>query len=516
VDWTITFEVDGPASTPTFLRIARAVAEDIRRGRLRAGDELPGSRTLAEQIGVHRNTVLAAYRELAAEGWITSEEARGTFVSDEIPDVAPRRFAPETVAAIAQRPAFGLGRGPEEPNDPLADLLARTRNPSPPGTRGRMSLGGGIPDVRLVPGAELARAIRRVLRRRPLDVLSYGDPEGPLRLREALAEMVAKARGVAARAENVLVTRGSQMGIDLVSRTLIAPGDVVAVEALGYRPAWEALRASGARLVPVATDANGIDVGALADLAEREPLRGVYVTPHHQFPTTVTLAPARRLRLLDLARKKRFFVLEDDYDHEFHYEGRPVLPLASADAHGVVIYVGTLSKVLAPGMRIGFVVAPVPLVTKLAAVRRIVDRQGDHLLEMAVADLLEEGEIQRHVRRARRIYAERRERLARLLEAEIGGALSFALPNGGTAIWARVAPEVSPDVWAERADALGLVLQPARLFAFDGKSRPFLRVGFAQHDEKEVREAVRRMKAALNARSTAGSTGAPRASRSSP
>jgi GntR family transcriptional regulator/MocR family aminotransferase len=191
------------------------------------------------------------------------------------------------------------------------------------------------------------------------------------------------------------------------------------------------------------------------------------------------------------------FVLEDDYDHEFHYEGRPVLPLASADLHGVVVYVGTLSKVLAPGLRIGFVVAARSLVARLAAVRRIADRQGDHLLEHAVAELLDDGAIQRHVRRAKRIYATRRALLADLLKRDLGSVLDFALPIGGTAIWSKVAADVDLDAWVSRAADRGLVLQPARQFAFDGKSRQFLRLGFAQHDEKETREAVKRMVSAL-------------------
>lgn len=486
-------------SGPIFLRIARAIAEDIRRGRLRAGDELPGTRTLASSLGVHRNTVLAAYRELAAEGWIETSEARGTFVSAQIPDVKPLRFAAQA-PAIALRAGFDLLGG--HPNaERLDELLASAQQiPSGRGLRAPMSLGGGIPDVRLVPAAELTRSMRRVLATRTVDVLSYGEPEGPEELRRALASMVAATRGVAASASNVLVTRGSQGALDLVARTLVAPGDVIAVEALGYRPAWEALRAAGARLVPVPVDAQGLDVEALRQLAERgagQRLRGVYVTPHHQFPTTVTLAPARRLRLLELARERRLFVLEDDYDHEFHYEGRPVLPLASADVHGVVLYVGTLSKVLAPGLRVGFVVAAEPIIERLAAVRRIVDRQGDRLLEHAIADLLDDGEIQRHVRRARRIYAERRGRLAELLAAAFGSALSFALPTGGTAIWARVSPEVSLDAWVSRARELGLVLQAAKQFAFDGKPRPFFRLGFAQHDDREAREAVRRMAASM-------------------
>lgn len=195
-----------------------------------------------------------------------------------------------------------------------------------------------------------------------------------------------------------------------------------------------------------------------------------------------------------------------------------MLPLASADAHGVVVYVGTLSKVLAPGVRVGFVVAPAPVVERLASVRRIVDRQGDQLLEHAVADMLEDGEIQRHIRRAKRVYAERRAHLAALLEERFAGVLSFAVPSGGTAIWARVAPDVATDAWVAEAASRGLVLQAARQFAFDGKSRPHLRLGFAQHDAREAREAVARMAAALSAtaRSTGGGTRASRAGRSSP
>ena len=496
----MTLDLDHEAAEdagPTFLRIARAVAADIRRGRLKAGDALPGSRTLATSLGVHRNTVLAAYRELTAEGWISCEEARGTFVSKTIPDVTPRRFS--TAAAVAQsiapRAGFELGPPRVAPLPPPAPLPTR----GPNALLGALSLGGGIPDVRLVPTAELARAMRSILKRRPLEVLSYGEPAGPSALRRALAEMVSATRGVAARPENVVVVRGSQMGIDLVARTLVSPGDVIVVEALGYRPAWEALRAAGARLVPVPVDRAGLDVAALAKICATMRVRGVYVTPHHQFPTTVTLAPARRLELLEVAREQRIFVLEDDYDHEFHYEGRPVQPLASADVHGVVVYLGTLSKVLAPGLRIGFLVVPEPLAERLGNARRIIDRQGDFLLEGAVADLLDEGEIQRHIRRARRVYRERREHLASLLESRFSGALSFHVPHGGTAIWARAASDISVDAWATEAAHLDLTIQPGRQFAFDGKTRPFLRIGFAQHEEREAREALRRMELALDA-----------------
>jgi GntR family transcriptional regulator/MocR family aminotransferase len=304
-------------------------------------------------------------------------------------------------------------------------------------------------------------------------------------------------RGLAAGPEDVLITRGSQMAFYLLGRALIAPGDLVAVEAFGYRPAWEALRMAGARLVPLPVDAHGLRVEALSELTQRERVRAVYVTPHHQYPTTATLAPGRRLALLALARAERIAILEDDYHHEFHYHGRPVLPLASADDAGVVVYIGTLSKILAPGLRIGFVVAPVPLIERLATLRLFIDRQGDRAVERAVAELLEEGEAQRHVRRMRRVYEARRNALAEALRARLGDALSFELPAGGMAFWARVADGIDVDTWAERALAEGVAFYPGKRFAFDGRRRPFARLGFAALDEDELREAVRRMASAL-------------------
>jgi GntR family transcriptional regulator/MocR family aminotransferase len=283
----------------------------------------------------------------------------------------------------------------------------------------------------------------------------------------------------------------------LVARTLFSPGDVVAVEALGYRPAWEAFRGAGARCVPLPVDEGGLDVAALAELARETRVRAVYVSPHHQYPTTVTLAAGRRLELLELARRARFAILEDDYDHEFHFDGRPVLPLASADRAGVVVYLGTLSKVLAPGLRIGYLVAPRALVERVGARRRYLDRQGDFVVEHAVAELFEDGEIGRHVRRARRAYLERRGVLVEGLRQRFGSVLSFATPAGGTAIWARVAPDVAPEAWAARARARGVVFQTGRVFAYDGRSRPLVRFGFAQASPSEIREALKRLEAAL-------------------
>jgi GntR family transcriptional regulator/MocR family aminotransferase len=492
--WNLAISLSTPPGpdSPLFLQIARAIMDDVRRGRLRPRDELPGSRALAQSLGVHRNTVIAAYRELSAEGWVTTDPARGTFVSSALPDVAPRRFAPahELRDTISDRVGYALPALPS--HAPVAPLAL------PPGP-GVLSLNGGIPDVRLVPTAAIARAYRRALRRGGKALLSYADPRGCPALRVALAEMLSATRGLAAREENILVTRGSQMAIDLAARALLEPGAVVAVEALGYRPAWDALRAAGAVLLPVPLDDGGLRIDALEALIAKEPVRAIYLTPHHQYPTTAVLAPGRRLELLELARRARILVIEDDYDHEFHYDGRPVLPLASADRAGVVVYIGTLSKVLAPGLRIGYLVAPTPVVERVAARRASVDRQGDHAIEWAVAELLEDGEVQRHIRRARRIYRARRDVLTQTLGAQLGGVLSFRAPAGGTALWVQVSRRVDVTAWARRALQKGVAVQAGQQFAFDGRARQDLRLGFAQLDESELREAVRRMTLALRA-----------------
>lgn len=483
--WSLRFSVDSSSSVPLFVQIAHAITADVRRGRLRPGHELPGTRTLARTLGVHRNTILAAYQELAAEGWIQTSQARGTFVSRDLPERKPRTFASAALRdAVPLQPKYDVRPAPE--------MYRANHNPAP----GVLSLAGGLPDVRLLPAAELARAYRRVLRARGNHLLSYGDAQGHARLRAALAEMLSVTRAVAATPETIVVTRGSQMALYLVAKALIRPGDLVVVENPGYRPAWEAFRLAGARLLPLAVDRAGIDVDELAKIAARESIRAVYVTPHHQYPSTVTLSAARRLELLHLANKHRIAIVEDDYDHEFHYEARPVLPLASTDATGTVIYIGTLSKVLAPGLRIGYVVAPRPLVEAVIAYRSFVDLQSDLAVEAAVADLLESGEVQRHIRRARRLYLKRRDAMVDHLKKDLGAALSFEPPTGGIALWAHVAPEIDLLSWEQQGLEAGVIFQTGRRFSF-GEVLHCVRLGYGLRTEAEIGEAVRRMARAL-------------------
>lgn len=480
--WDFALTLDPDSQQPRFLQIAHSLSAGIRSGRLRPGDMLPSSRMLASTLGVHRNTVLAAYQELESEGWIKTEPAVGTFVSRTIPEDLPRPFLkPDTPQPTSfAAPGFDL---------PPPPIRYEVRSYPP----GMLVMGSGTPDARLIPSEELARAYRRALRIGGQALLNYGDPRGHERLRTALAAMLSSRRGLAVRPDNLLVTRGSQMAIDLVARALLRPGDVVAVEALGYRPAWEALRLTGAELVPIQVDAGGLDVEALERLALDRPLRALYVTPHHQYPTTVTMDPGRRLRLLELARTHGFAVLEDDYDHEFHYEGRPVMPLASGDRAGMVVYVGTMSKILAPGLRLGFVAAPRSLVERIAELRVHVDRQGDLAQEYAVAQLLEDGILQRHVRRVGREYQDRRDALAEALDRRFGESLAVHLPAGGLALWVRTDPSLDAQAWSERALDHGVAFMPGRRFSFADANIDHLRLGFAMLNPSELAEAVRRM-----------------------
>jgi GntR family transcriptional regulator / MocR family aminotransferase len=292
VGWTWAFAVDRAAEVPLAVQIERAVMGAVRDGRLRAGSALPSTRALAGTLGVTRNTAVAAYRELAAQGWIEARPGGRTTVAATLPD--PPRARPST----RREAPYAIAPQPE----PRTGLALR------------WPLGAGEPDLRLVPAVPLARAMRRALSKGR--VLGYRDPRGLPEFLDGVRDWLGATRGVATDRSRLLSTHGAQHALDLVARALLRPGDRVAVEALGYAPAWRVFDLQGAVRVPLPVDGDGVRVDALEDALRQGPIRLVYVTPHHQYPTTATLSPARRMRLLALARAHRFAILEDDYDHE--------------------------------------------------------------------------------------------------------------------------------------------------------------------------------------------------------
>ncbi|WP_159726190.1 PLP-dependent aminotransferase family protein [Methylosinus sp. Ce-a6] len=480
--FSLSRKIDPRRGAPLYLQIIHALIHDIRRGRLAPGVALPSSRELAESLGVNRKTIMLAYDDLVAQGWFTTQGTRGTFVSAELPEAlpAPRKSAP----VDPKTPEFPFRAAPDPAFVPAGDGLA---------------IDDGLPDARLFSIDTLMRAYRDAGRRAARGGrLSYGDPRGAFELRRAVADMLASHRGLVVEADDICITRGSQMGIFLAARILVAPGDVALVEGLGYSAAREALAAAGAEVVGVGLDAEGVDVDDVERECRRRPVRAIYVTPHHQFPTTVSLTPERRLRLLDLAAKFEFAIIEDDYDHEFHFERQPLLPMASY-APGRVIYVGSLSKLLLPGLRIGYVAAPAPVARSMANAAAGVDRQGNALTELAAADLIESGELRRHVRKARQIYAQRRDDFGRLLGRAFGDAIRFSTPAGGLAFWATFRDEATLDALENGAVRSGVRFLSSTCFAAPPHRGRGLRLGFGSLDAAEAERAIARLRRAAGA-----------------
>lgn len=476
----IVIPIDPAEARPLFLQIARTIRDRILAGQLKPGDRLPGSRRLADSLAVHRNTVLAAFQELIAEGWLEPHQGDGTYVSQTLPPTISQPLTPG--------PANGTGfdfppiARPSRPEIETGSLLDLSR---------------GIPDTRLLPAQLVASAFRRVFQQSGNEVVAYGDPQGHFQLRDALSRHLCDTRGLLIGPDELLVTRGSQQALDLIFRLLVRPGDRVAVEELGYPKAHAALRYAGIQLCPVALDEKGMRLDSLEDLIKRNTIKAIYVTPHHQYPTMVTLSVDRRLKLIELARQHRIPIIEDDYDHEFHYSGPPILPMASLDRDGVVIYVGTLSKILAPGLRIGYVAAPRALIDCLTTLRRHLDISGEPMVQLAAANLITQGDVQRYANKVRRIYQARRDCLAQAVMDELGPHTTCRLPSGGLGLWIQTDPAIDVDQWEQAALQEGVVCLAGRRFAVDGQYRPALRMVFAAHGENELKEAARRLARAL-------------------
>lgn len=474
-----TVRLDPASRSPAYLQIAAALVQEIRRGRLAPGDLLPGYRTLAATLRVSKNTVLAAYRELQSEGWITSAVGAGSTVSRKPPTVPG---AP-TIREHAPRPGFDLrGEAPVSAATPARVVLR---------------LDSGLADPRHFPGAVLARAYRRALVVNPRAAVGGHESDGHPGLRQVLARSLAAARGIRATPERILVTRGPQPAFVLAAQALIAPGDAVAVEALGDRAAWDALARAGARCLPVPVDEEGLDVDALAALARRIRLRAVLVTPHRQVPTLASLGAERRTRLLELAAAERFAVLESDLDWEFQFEGELGASLLAEDHAGVVIHLGVLSRSFGPGQQLGLVHAAAGFVARMREQHLAFEREGDPVLERAMVELIEDGELERHLSRMHGVYRRRRDALTAALLREAGESVSIAPASGGLALWVKVRDGVDVDAWAARALARGVAFRPGRQFAFDGGAVQGFRIGFSSLAEPALDDAAARIGAAL-------------------
>ncbi|MEM9920371.1 MAG: PLP-dependent aminotransferase family protein [Bacteroidota bacterium] len=476
--------IDRKAKGAVYLQLANQLIHLIQSGTIRPGDKLPGSRSLAQDLKVHRQTVVHALEELESQGWVEIMPRRGTIISKELPELKTRSITslqPEAPPVQTGFEPYGFPHlsPPFQYNYPLA-------------------FDDGAPDTRLAPVRELARAYARNLRRfNTRNYLGYGDARGSQRLRTILAEDFASNRGLRCTADQIMITRGSQMAIYLSARSVLKPGDQIIVGTTNYFTADMTFRHLGTIMQRVRVDEHGLVVDDIGHLCDQHPIRAVYVTSHHHHPTTVPLSPERRLKLLELAAEYRFVIIEDDYDYEFHYDNSPLLPLASADRHGLVVYIGSFSKSIAPAFRIGYIVAPQRFIEQAVCLRRIIDRQGDCIQELALADLIDEGVLKRHLNKAVKQYRNRRDCFANGLQRHLGDSVKFRLPSGGMALWAHFAPEIDLVRLSREAKANGLYLSDGTSFRQQLPSLNAIRMGFASMTEEEIERAVLQLKMLL-------------------
>lgn len=470
--------IDRSSATPVYLQLVHQIINAIQRGYVLEGHKMPGSRKLAAQLDLHRNTVVASYAELEAQGWISIRPNSGTYVRSGKTD-KPLKLGVHKAAQLPlypSKPGFAFRRW-NELDDPFG------ASPT------RLMFDDGLPDSRMSHLDYLSRLLRvNMGRKGNRPKLRQLKSEGSTYYKENLANFLNLTRGLHISPSNMLVTRSQELSVYIVVETLISRGDNVIVGDLSYFATNMILQKAGARIRTVPVDGEGIDVDAIRDFCEKYPLRMVYVTPHHHYPTTVTLAASRRVALLELSAQYGFVIVEDDYDYDFHYEASPLLPMASADVAGMVVYVGTFGRSLASGFRSGFIVAPTPLVNEMGKLLGAMDRYGDVLTEQALGELIEDGEIHRYLKKATRSYQSRRNHLVGLLTTHLNAYLDFNKPSGGLAIWTTWRQEVNLSKLSHACARHDLYIP--RYLLYQSRTQSGIRLGFGSMDEDELDEAI--------------------------
>jgi GntR family transcriptional regulator/MocR family aminotransferase len=478
--------VDRRAAKPLYRQLYEGYREAILDRRLRPGQRLPSTRSLAAELGISRLPVLGAFEQLVAEGYFESRVGAGTFVARSLPVEPPRGD---------DRP--GARRAPARSGRTILARRSSLRPPAaaPPWLGGWGAFRVSQPAVDSFPFQVWSRLVARHCRNPHHRLLRYGDPMGHPPFREAIAGYLRTARAVRCEADQVMVVGGSQQGLEITARVLLDPGSRVWVEEPGYAGATDLLRLAGARLVGVPVDDQGLDVAA--GIARCRRARAAYVTPSHQYPLGVTMSAARRLQLLAWARAAGAWIIEDDYDSEYRFDSLPIASLQGLDRDSRVVYVGTFSKVLFPALRLGYLVMPADLVSRFVAVREAMDIFPPTLFQAVLTDFVQEGHFARHLRRMRALYADRRRALVDALAAELGGRLTVRGDPAGLHLAATL-PDGSRDrPVAVRAARQGLWTMPLSACYLGRASRQGLVLGYAGTSLREIRDGVRRLRRLL-------------------
>ncbi|MCB0687407.1 MAG: PLP-dependent aminotransferase family protein [Saprospiraceae bacterium] len=466
--------IDRNSDTPIFRQLIDQIINLIQTGVLIPESQLPGTRKIADKMLIHRKTVVAAVDELVAQGWLETFRGKGTFVAREISSA----FDQFTTSVSVSRCS---------PTITIPEVIDREVSISV----SKYHLDDGLPDPRLAPVEELMRAYKNALTkgwRYPR--YTYGDTKGQLILREALCEYLSRTRGIHVHRDQILVTRGVTQALYLVIKGFISTGQLVAIGELTWESARINFRYHGAELIKIRVDEEGLDVDHLEQVCQEKQIRMVYVTPHHQYPTTVIMPAHRRVKLLQLSRQYGFYIFEDDYDYDFHYTRHPIMPLAAASHQGQVLYTGSFTKAISPVFRVGYLVGQEDQIDYLAKLRRLVDRQGDGILELAIAELLKLEIIQRFLRKNRKIYQQRRDAFVTLLNDYVSDWISYKVPEGGMSVWTHFDRQIDLQTLAARAKGENLFFYDGSTYTSGGNHINATRLGFASSSFDELQISV--------------------------
>lgn len=463
-------------------QIYRQIRSGILDGRLQSGERLPSSRDLARQLGISRKTTLEVFERLASEGFLFARPGSGTYVADamtRLPSATPRSAAAKARAGSVWETL------------PTPISMPRPSSSLP------MNFAGGVTDKTVFPASAWRRSVNHALRAQIRDAGGYLEPAGDPQLRLAISRYLGFNRALHCTWQDVIVTQGAQQALDIIARVMIRPGDTVAIEDPCYPPARACFASLGARIAPIPVDDEGLVVSALPGNA-----RLVYVTPSHQFPLGMPMSVDRRLELLEWAKQRDAVIIEDDYDGEFRFEGRPLEPLKSLDKVGLVAYVGTFSKTIFPELRIGYVVPPASLAASLRKAKQIVDWHGCTLMQVTLAHFMQNGDFAKHLRRVHKLYTARRQMLLSHLRGDLAPWFHPPPQAAGIHLAARFSRPLPEDAVIELAgkESVGLYgisgmyinapVEPGLLFGYGGISRENIDRGL-----KELARILASMKA---------------------
>lgn len=462
-------------SLPKYLQLAEVVRKAIRNKKLLPGDVLPSVKSLSEDLKLNRHTVMKSFAELIAEGWLESKERVGYKVVNFLPIEAGSNQLNK-----------------QQVDDKLFDYRIVRKAVDLPNNKAvhfNYNFSGGQPDISAFPFNEFKSYMSDALSRPNIQQLGYGDSAGNGDLISEVKDYLRKVRGVTNR--DVVITNGSQEAIYIVAQLLLKQGDKVAVEALGYPPAMSAFMGAGGELVAIKQDEEGIVPEDLECEIIKGNIRLIYLTPLHQYPTTVTLTVMRRMKIYQLAAKHNIPIIEDDYDHEFHYRCQPLAPMVSQDPKQLVIYISTFSKIMFPGARIGFMAINKSLATSVESYRALISHKTNAVMQSALARWMKSGDFKRHLRRATRLNLKRRDHAVLLLRKM--DLFEFEIPDGGMALWLKIKdPKIGAKVLATKAKNIGIYIQHEgeyHIKEINNKDR-YIRIGFAGMNESKFAEGI--------------------------